>query len=81
MLLQQEIHVANNEALVGQERDVLIEGVHPETELLWVGRTPQQAPQIDGLTLVSDAGDAAFGDIVRMRITEVAGYDVVAEAL
>ena len=81
MLLQQEIHVANNEALVGQERDVLIEGVHPETELLWVGRTPQQAPQVDGITLVSDAGDAAIGDIVRMRITEVAGYDVVAEAL
>ncbi len=81
MLLQQEIHVAKNEALVGAERDVLIEGEHPETELLWVGRTPQQAPEIDGLTLIADAGDAKYGDIVRMRVTEVAGYDLVAEAV
>jgi ribosomal protein S12 methylthiotransferase len=81
MLLQQGIHVANNEALVGLERDVLIEGEHPETELLWVGRTPQQAPEIDGLTLIADAGNAKYGDIVRMRVTEVAGYDLVAESI
>jgi ribosomal protein S12 methylthiotransferase len=81
MLLQQGIHVAKNEALVGVERDVLIEGEHPETELLWVGRTPQQAPEIDGLTLIADAGNAKYGDIVRMRVTEVAGYDLVAESI
>lgn len=81
MLLQQGIHVAKNEALVGLERDVLIEGEHPETELLWVGRTPQQAPEIDGLTLIADAGNAKYGDIVRMRVTEVAGYDLVAESI
>ncbi len=80
MRLQQEIHVAKNEGLVGAERDVLIEGEHPETELLWVGRTPQQAPEIDGLTLIADAGGAGYGDIVRMRVTDVAGYDLVAEA-
>ena len=81
MLLQQDIHAAKSESLVGSERDVLIEGEHPETELLWVGRTPQQAPEIDGRTLIADAGGAAYGDIVRMRIVEAAGYDVVAEAV
>ena len=80
MLLQQQIHVENSEGRVGGVEDVLIEGVHPETELLWIGRTARQAPEIDGQVLVADAGEAQFGDIVPMTITEVAGYDLVAEA-
>ena len=79
MLLQQQIHVDNSEGRVGGVEDVLIEGVHPETELLWIGRTARQAPEIDGQVLVADPGEAQFGDIVPMTITEVAGYDLVAE--
>jgi ribosomal protein S12 methylthiotransferase len=79
MLLQQGIHLENNEQLVGRQVDVLIEGEHPETELLWVGRTPYQAPEIDGQVLIADAGDATFGDIVKMEVVEAAGYDLVAE--
>jgi len=80
MLLQQEIHEENNEQRVGRVEDVLIEAEHPETELLWVGRTARQAPEIDGQVLIADAGGAGFGDIVPMSIVEVAGYDLVAEA-
>lgn len=81
MLLQQEIVLERNEQRVGERVDVLIEGPHPESpELLWVGRTPGQAPEIDGNIIVADAGDAAFGDIVSMRIVQAAGYDLVAEA-
>jgi len=81
MLLQQEIHQENSAQRVGGVEDVLIEGVHPETELLWVGRTARQAPEIDGQVLIADAGDARFGDIVPMTIMEAAGYDLVAEAV
>jgi ribosomal protein S12 methylthiotransferase len=81
MEIQQEIHFARSEERVGQTLDVLIEGVHPETELLWVGRSKQQAPEIDGQVLIADPGGHEFGEIVRMRVTEAAGYDLVAEAL
>ncbi|MEE2829536.1 MAG: 30S ribosomal protein S12 methylthiotransferase RimO [Myxococcota bacterium] len=81
MLLQQEIHLEKNEEQVGREVEVLIEGEHPETELLWVGRTPRQAPEVDGQVLIADSGEASFGDIVRMQVTEAAGYDLVAEIL
>ncbi len=81
MLLQKDIHAQKSEEQVGRVVDVLIEGEHPETELLWVGRTPNQAPEVDGQVLVADAGDATFGDIVKMRVTEAAGYDLVAEVL
>ncbi len=81
MLLQQEIHLEQSEARVGSVVDVLIEGTHPEQpELLWKGRTPQQAPEIDGCVIVTEAGDAQFGDIVPMRVVQAAGYDLVCEA-
>ncbi len=80
MLLQQEIVLRRNEERVGDRIEVLIEGPHPESpELLWVGRTPQQAPEIDGQVIVADAGGAAFGDIVPMTVVQAAGYDLVAE--
>ena len=80
MLLQKDIHASKSEEQVGRVVDVLIEAEHPETELLWVGRTPNQAPEVDGQVLVADAGGASFGDIVPMRVTEAAGYDLIAEA-
>ena len=79
MLLQQEIHLEKNEQLVGERLSVLIEGEHPETELLWVGRTRYQAPEVDGQVIVADSGAATFGDIVTMEVVEAAGYDLVAE--
>lgn len=81
MLLQQELHLEKNTEWLGRTTPVLVEGVHPETELLWVGRTPQQAPEIDGRVIINDAGDAAFGDIVEVEITDVAGYDLVGQVL
>jgi hypothetical protein len=48
---------------------------------VWSRISEKFAPEIDGITLIADAGSAKFGDIVRMRVTEVAGYDFVAEAL
>lgn len=81
MLLQQDIHAQKSEEQVGRIVDVLIEGTHPESELLLVGRTPNQAPEVDGCVLISDAGDHVPGDIVPMRVTEAAGYDIVAQVL
>jgi ribosomal protein S12 methylthiotransferase len=82
MLIQQQIVLDRNEERVGDVVDVLVEGPHPESpELLWVGRTVAQAPEIDGQIIVADAGEAQFGDIAKMRIVQAAGYDLVAEAL
>ncbi|MCO4769235.1 MAG: 30S ribosomal protein S12 methylthiotransferase RimO [Deltaproteobacteria bacterium] len=81
MTLQQELHLENNTDQLGRVTDVLVEGMHPETELLWVGRTPRQAPEIDGRVLINDAGRAAFGDIVKVEITDIAGYDLVGHVL
>lgn len=57
---------------------VIIDGVHHESDLLLAGRLPSQAPQIDGIVVVT-SGTATPGSIVRARITRTHAYDVEAE--
>ena len=56
MRLQQKISRQARSQWIGRELDVLIEGEHEETELLWQGRTLDQAPEIDGKVLINDFG-------------------------
>jgi ribosomal protein S12 methylthiotransferase len=79
MALQRRISRERNRALVGGEWDVLVEGPSRETELLWEARLPTQAPEIDGVCLINDFGDAPPrpGEMRRMRITEAHDYDLV----
>jgi ribosomal protein S12 methylthiotransferase len=69
--------------MVGGEVAVLVEGPSPETDLLWEGRRPGQAPEIDGSTLINDfeGAEPRAGEIRRMRITEAHDYDVVGTLL
>jgi ribosomal protein S12 methylthiotransferase len=84
MKLQQKISTKSKAAWVGREIDLLVEGESEETELLWQGRTPLHAPEIDGKVLINDFGphDALVpGTFYRAEITESHDYDVVARIL
>ena len=61
---------------VGQEVPVLIEGVEEDEQL--VGRTQQQAPEVDGETYV-DAGQP--GEVVMVRIVDTMMYEMEGEVL
>ncbi|MEM7248708.1 MAG: 30S ribosomal protein S12 methylthiotransferase RimO [Acidobacteriota bacterium] len=65
-----------NEARVGQELEVLVEGVHPESEHLLVGRWWGQAPDVDGTVILTD-GHAEPGTLARVLIEEAHEYDLV----
>ncbi len=81
MRLQQKISMKSKAAWVGREIDLLVEGESEETELLWEGRTPLHAPEIDGKVLVNDFGpheSLVPGTFYRAEITESHDYDVVA---
>src|SRR5262249_3105366 len=83
MSTQRKIARKRNRALVGREVEVLVEGLSPETDLLWQARMPGQAPEIDGVTLVNNFEGAPPrpGEIRRLRITEAHDYDVVGALL
>jgi len=74
--LQAEISSENLKKYVNKDIDVLVEGVSQETDLLLEGRSKYQAPDVDGVVYIND-GTANPGDIVRVRITETAIYDLV----
>jgi ribosomal protein S12 methylthiotransferase len=59
---------------------IIIDGPHPDSDLLLAGRLPSQAPQIDGIVTIT-SGTAKPGSIVPARITKTHDYDVEAEIL
>ncbi len=75
MATQARVAARRAQAQIGRELDVLIEAEGPRRTL--VGRTSQQAPEIDGVVRVR--GVAAPGDVVRVRITGADTYDLIGE--
>ena len=64
----------------GKTLSVLIEGTHPETDLVIVGRTQFQAPEIDGQVLITQ-GEVQKGTIQKIKINQVTHYDLVGEVV
>ena len=84
MKLQQRISKKARKQWIGRELDILVEGESEETELLWQGRSLDQAPEIDGKVLINDFGPHEVlvpGTFYRAQITESHDYDVVARIL
>lgn len=88
MRLQQGISLARNHEQIGQVLDVLVEGRAPLAaargkrgpngrgqRLLVCGRSYRDAPEVDGLVFFE--GEAAPGEMVRVRITQALPYDLV----
>lgn len=71
-----EIALEKNQALIGTETPVLVEGYSEETELLLQGRSITQAPDIDGIVYIN-AGETTIGDIVAVEITDATACDLV----
>ncbi len=78
MEIQQAINFRKNEEMVGEVVPVLVLGESKESELLVEGRMKQQAPEVDGVVLINK-GTANAGDVIQVKITESAGYDLVGE--
>jgi ribosomal protein S12 methylthiotransferase len=84
MKLQQKISKRARRQWIGRELDILVEGESEETELLWQGRSLDQAPEIDGKVLINDFGphdQLVPGTFYRAQITESHDYDVVARII
>lgn len=84
MELQQGISLAKNQALVGRTLDILVEGHgegetedgEPTGDIISLGRSYRDAPEIDGYVLVE--GELPPGEIVPVRITGATTYDLIA---
>jgi ribosomal protein S12 methylthiotransferase len=80
MQLQRRIAHRKNQALVGRELEVLVQGQSDEHEYVVMGRHAGQAPDIDGQVYLS-GGEARPGEMRKVRITQASDYDLVGELL
>ena len=77
MIAQQRISLAKNQFLVGKTLDVLIEGhgvVEDSGEVISLGRTYRDAPEIDGMVIVE--GELPQGSLSPVTITGAMTYDL-----
>lgn len=82
MKIQKKMVRKRNAALIGKVLDVVVEGYHPESQLLMVGRYYGQCPEIDGQVIINDGRKVkAFGQWVKVKITDAADYDLIGAAV
>ena len=80
MSLQKKISLEKQTAMVGSRVPVLVERPGNAPGILWEGRTPGQAPEVDG-TIFLIRGDARPGEMVKARITDARPYDLYGKIL
>jgi ribosomal protein S12 methylthiotransferase len=76
MAAQKKIATRRGRRRIGERFEVLVEGTHPESDLLLRGRSASQAPEIDGMIVIAD-GVAEPGTFVTCEVTEAHPYDLV----
>lgn len=77
MQVQQQVSAELFAAKVGREIDVLIDEIDMENEEA-VGRSPWDAPEIDGNVFLPGETSLQPGDMIRARIIEAEEYDLIA---
>jgi ribosomal protein S12 methylthiotransferase len=80
MELQQPISLARNQAWVGREMEVLVEGRSSVDITTAIGRSFRDAPEVDGKVYIRRC-TAKPGTFVRVRVVEARAYDLAAELL
>jgi ribosomal protein S12 methylthiotransferase len=74
--LQRKIAIAYHQSLLGTTQEVLIERSAGKN---WIGRMWNQAPEVDGVTLVH--GRASEGSIQKVHVTKAGPYDLECRSL
>ncbi len=80
LALQRGIAREKNQALIGTEMDVLVEGPSEDHELVMKGRHAGQAPDIDGSVYLSE-GEAHPGQMRRVRVVQASDWDLVGDLI
>jgi len=76
LAIQDAIATGKGREQIGSTLEVLIDGPAEESEHLLEGRHEGLAPEIDGVVYINQ-GNARSGEMVKVEITDAAGYDLV----
>jgi ribosomal protein S12 methylthiotransferase len=80
MRLQKQISRRKQKKQIGSRVEVLVERPGKSSDVLWEGRTRGQAPEVDGITFLTQ-GSCRPGEIIKAEITDATSYDLYGEVL
>ena len=82
IIMEQQMLISceNNEKLLGSELTAVVEGFDKFGEC-YFGRTPLDAPDIDGKVFFSSDDPLEIGQYVTIRITDTLDYDLIGEVI
>lgn len=76
--LQREVLKDRLHRYIGQTLEVMVEGYHPDSNLLMRGRFYGQCPEIDGMVIINDGRLVkSFNKLYRVEITDTTDYDLI----
>ena len=78
LALQETISEAKNREYLGRTLEVLVDGISEESDRLLETRHEGLAPEIDGV-VYCDEVTAKPGEFVSVTVTDVMGYDLIAQ--
>lgn len=80
--VQQKMVQKNNKKWIGKKLTCVVEGYHPESNLLMCARHSGQCPDIDAQVIINDGRKVkAFGKRYTVEITDIAGYDLIGRVI
>jgi ribosomal protein S12 methylthiotransferase len=82
MSSQLDISTRNYQQYIGQTLPVLVE--EPVEKNLYAGRTPFQAPEVDGMTYIKFGPakpDPAIGSFSQIKVCDAMEYDLIGDAI
>ena len=78
LAVQDSISAARNRDYLGRTLELLVDGISEESDRLLEARHEGLAPEIDGV-VYCERGTAKPGEFVSVTVTDVAGYDLIAQ--
>lgn len=68
--------------MIGKKLNAIVEGYHPESDMLLVARFNGQCPDIDGQIIINDGRKVSeFGKLYEVLITDATDYDLIGTVL
>ena len=78
---QQKISTKINEEMFNKELVVLIDEIDQKNKNLYLGRSYQDAPEVDGIIYVRSLRKLSSGDFVKVKIKETFEYDLIGDLI
>jgi ribosomal protein S12 methylthiotransferase len=80
MVLQQGISEEKNQAMIGKELDIMIEG-YVRKDDVYIGRSYKDAPDVDSYVFVESEEELLSGDYIKIKVVSANEYDLIGERI